>query len=212
MSIYYYKNHKSREVLYLTWFLGITIFVETISSYSFLLDDLSFLSRLKGTNFENNYWIYNIYMIVSYLFYGSFFKWYLKSNKAIKILDILSVVYVIGSILYLIINEGFFEGYSLFTLLVGTILVLLSLFYYYYEIIKNDSLLNIKKSVPFYVSLGALFFHLFTTPVLIYSIYYRQSFNPEFDTVFKIVLYGSNLILYFSFILGFIICSKKKKI
>jgi hypothetical protein len=151
-------------------------------------------------------------MIVSYLFYGSFFKWYLKSNKAIKILDILSVVYVIGSILYLIINEGFFEGYSLFTLFTGTILVLLSIFYYYYEIIKTDSLLKIKKALPFYVSLGALFFHLFTTPVLIYSIYYRQSFNPEFDTVFKIVLYGSNLILYFSYILGFIICSKKKKI
>lgn len=212
LSIYYYKNHKSREILYLTWFLGITIFVETVSSYSFLLDDISFLSRLKGTNFEHNYWIYNIYMIVSCLFYTSFFKWFLKSKKAIKILDILSVVYVIGSIMYLIINGGFFEGYSLFTLLTGALLVLLSIFYYYYEIIKTDSLLKIKKSLPFYVSLGALFFYLFTTPVLIYSIYYRQSFNPEFKSVFEIVLYSSSLILYFSYILGFIICSKKKKI
>ncbi len=212
LSVYYYKNNKSRETLYLTWFLGSTIFVETISSYSFLLDDFNFLSRLKGTNFEHNYWIYNIYMILSSLFYISFFKWYLKSYKAIKTLDILSVFYLIGSILYLIINGGFFEGYSLFTLLVGAILVLLSIFYYYYEIIKSDSLLKIKKSVPFYVSLGALFFYLFTTPVLIYSIYYRQSFNPDFNTVFKIVLYGSGFILYSSYIIGFIICSKKKKI
>jgi len=212
LSIYYYKNHKHRETFFLTWFLGITIFVETISSYSFVLDDFSFLSRLKGTNFEHNFWIYNIYMIVSYLFYTSFFKWFFKSNKAIKILNYLSIAYVIGSVLYLIINGGFFEGYSLFTLLIGSALVLLSIFYYYYEIIKNDSVLKIKKSLPFYVSLGALFFHLFTTPVLIYSIYYRQSFNPEFFTLFKIVLYGSNLILFSSYIIGFIVCSKKKKI
>jgi len=137
LSIYYYKNNKTREILYLTWFLSITIFVETISSYSFLLDKFSFLTRLKGTNFEHNYWLYNIYMIVSYLFYTSFFKWYLKSKKAIKALNYLSIIFVVGSILYLIISGGFFEGYSLFTLLIGTLLVLLSIFYYYYEIIKN---------------------------------------------------------------------------
>jgi len=212
LCIYYYKNHKSKAILYLTWFLGFTVFIEIIGSYTVLLDEISFLTSLKGTGFERNIWIYNIYMIGSFLFYTSFFKWFLNSDKTIKILNGLSVVYAIGSVIYLFVKGGFFEAYSLFTLLAGTALVLLSIFLYYYEIIKGDNLLEINKSLPFYVSLGALFFHICSAPVLIYSIYYRESFNPEFETVFRIVLYGSGFILYSSYIIGFIICSKKKKI
>ena len=212
LCIYFYKNHKSKAILYLTWFLGFTVFIEIIGSYTGLLDEISFLTRLKGTGFERNYWIYNIYMIGSFLFYTSFFKWFLKSIKAVKILNRLSVVYAIGSVIYLFVKGGLFEGYSLFTIFAGTALVLSSIFLYYYEIIKGDNLLDINKSLPFYVSLGALFFHVCSAPVLIYSIYFRQSFNPEFVTVFIIVLYGSNFILYSSYIIGFIICSKKKKI
>ena len=210
LGLYYYKNNKSKEIKYLIWFLGFTVIVEIIGSYTFLLDEIAFLSRLKGTGFERNFWMYNIYMIGSILFYTSFFKWFLKSNKAVKILNWLSVFYAIGSVLYLFVKGGFFEGYSLFTLLVGTLLVLLSIFLYYYEIIKGDNILEIKNSLPFYVSLGALFFHVCSTPVLIYSIYFRQSFNPEFVNVFRIVLYGSNFILYSSYIIGFIVCHKKK--
>jgi len=210
IGLYYYKNNKSKEIHYLIWFLGLTVFVEIISAYTVLLDDFSFLSRLKGTGYERNYWIYNIYMIGSFLFYTSFFKWFLKSDKAVNILNWLSVFYAIASVLYLFVKGGFFEGYSLVTLLAGTTLVLLSIFLYYYEIIKGDNILEIKNSLPFYISLGALFFHVCSAPVLIYSIYYRQSFNPEFVTVFRIVLYGSNFILYSSYIIGFIVCHKKK--
>jgi len=210
IGLYYYKNNKSKEIHYLIWFLGLTVFVEIISAYTVLLDDFSFLFRLKGTGYERNYWIYNIYMIGSFLFYTSFFKWFLKSDKAVNILNWLSVFYAIASVLYLFVKGGFFEGYSLVTLLAGTTLVLLSIFLYYYEIIKGDNILEIKNSLPFYISLGALFFHVCSAPVLIYSIYYRQSFNPEFVTVFRLVLYGSNFILYSSYIIGFIVCHKKK--
>jgi len=66
-SIYYYKKQPSKPIKYLVMYLGFTIVVETIGFYTFFTDDWDILSFLKETSFEKNYWLYNVYLIITAL-------------------------------------------------------------------------------------------------------------------------------------------------
>jgi len=207
-SIYYYKKQPSKPIKYLVLYLGFTILVETIGFYTFFIDEWVFLSFLKDTSFEKNFWLYNIYMIISFLFYALFFKWFLRNTKTIRFLDILSGLFLITSISILIFSDVLFIKYSAITLISGTILVLISIFSYYLELINSDRILNLSKSVIFYISVGVLIFHLCLTPVFIFSSLLINKSTPENIIFYSSLLKVGNYILYSSFILGFIITAK----
>jgi hypothetical protein len=208
-GIYFYNRNKDKNTLYLIRFLSITVFVELLGWYPSFIDANGIFSFLKGTSIETNYWIYNIYHIISALFYISYFKWYLKSKKAVFILNFLSIMFFIGAVLYLVFSGIFFVAFSPFTLIVGTILIFLSIALYYLELLKSDQILIVHKTLPFYISVGASIFHLCTTPIYIYSLYFSKE-DLNFLKVYLWINYSSNLILYTIFILGFLICSKRK--
>jgi hypothetical protein len=210
-SIYYYKKQPSKPIKYLVMYLGFTIVVETIGFYTFFIDDWNFLSFLKETSFEKNYWLYNVYLIITFLFYILFFKWFLRNTKTIRFLDILSGLFLITSISILVFSDVFFIKYPAITLISGTVLVLISIFSYYLELINSDRILNLSKSVIFYISVGVLVFHLCLTPVFIFSSLLIDKSTPENIIFYASFLKVGNYILYSSFILGFIVCAKDTK-
>lgn len=195
--------------MYLVWFLGYTVFSELLSWYAYFIND-GFLYFLKGGPFESNYWLSNIYSIISYLFYINYFKWYLSTKKSIRILNLVSIIFLAVSILEIIFSKGFFAGFMPICNIMGTLLVFLSIAFYYLELLKSDQILQVHKSLPFYVSVGALIFHLCTTPFFLYSSYYSNSIDPSFVSLYRQVIFGSNYLLYAIFIAGFLICSRKK--
>jgi hypothetical protein len=208
-GIFYYQKNKSKPTLYLVWFLGITVFSELFSWYAYYVDN-GFLHFLKGTLFETNYWWGNIYSIISYLFYINYFKWYLSSKSSIVILNRVSVVFLIVSILEIVFSGEFFIKFMPISNILGTLLVFLSIAFYYLELLKSDQILQVQKSLPFYVSVGALIFHLCTTPLFLYSSYYSNSIDPSFVSLYRQVIFGINYLLYSIYIAGFLICLRKK--
>lgn len=209
IGIFYYRNNKSKPTFYLVWFLGITVFSELFSWYAYFVNT-GFLQFLKGTSFESNYWWGNIYSIISYLFYINYFKWYLSAKKSIVILNRVSVVFLAVSILEIIFSGEFFVKFMPISNILGTLLIFLSIAFYYLELLKSDQILQVHKSVPFYVSVGALIFHLCTTPLFLYSIYYSNSVDPSFVSLYRQVIFGTNYLLYSIYIAGFLICLRKK--
>ncbi len=209
VGVFYYKKNKSQPTLFLVWFLGITVFSEFFGWYAYFVK-IGFLSFLKGTSFENNYWSANIYTIISYLFYINYFKWYLLSKKSIIIINRISIIFFIVSILEILFSDGFFIKFMPITNIVGTLFVFLSIAFYYLELLKSDQILQVQKSLPFFVSVGALIFHLCTTPLFLYSVYYSNSVDPGFVILYRQVIFGTNYLLYSIYIVGFIICSRKK--
>ncbi len=207
-SIYYYKKQPFKPIKHLVMYLGFTIFIETIGFYTFFIDEWDFLSFLKETTFEKNFWLYNIYMIISFLFYALFFKWFLKNTKTIKLMEVLSGLFLITGISILVFSDVFFIKYPAITLISGTVLVLISIFTYYLELINSDRILNLSKSVVFYISVGVLIFHLCLTPVFIFSSLLIDKNTPENIIFYTSLLKVGNYILYSSFILGFIITAK----
>lgn len=88
-------------------------------------------------------------------------------------------------------------------MIAGSILVLISISIYYFELLKSEQLLSIWKSMVFYISVGAFVYHLCTTPLFLYSIFLKSQANPAFIETYKIVVYVSNLFLYLVYIFGF---------
>lgn len=208
-SINFYKNQPTKPLKFLMIFLGLTFFVDIFGFYPQLIGRLSFLDFIKGTIYENNYWLYNFYLIISFLFYTLFFKWNIKNKKTSRYIAISAVIYLIASI-FIIIKYGFlYTSFSPFSSIAGTILVLISVFSYYLEILKTEEIFQLKKSLTFYISIGTILFHLCLTPVIIYSAYFLEDKNPKFVSMYTYLVHIGNYILYSSFILGFVFCKKK---
>ncbi|SRX54953.1 hypothetical protein AEQU1_01973 [Aequorivita sp. CIP111184] len=195
--------------MYLVWFLGITVFSELFSWYTFFVKN-GFLHFLKDTVFEANYWSGNIYSVISYLFYINYFKWYLSNKLSITVINWVSIVFLGASIFEIIFSGSFFVKFIPISSIFGTLFVFLSISFYYLELLKSDQILQVQKSLPFYISVGALIFHLCTTPLFLYSSYLSNSIDPSFVILYRRVIFGSNYLLYSIYTAGFLICLRKK--
>ncbi|AXT55852.1 hypothetical protein D1815_08845 [Aquimarina sp. AD1] len=205
----YRDDQLSRYFVYYLWF---TVSVELVFGWLpasiFYLD---FFSFLRGTLFEDNIWIYNIYQVISYGFYLFYFSSLIEDKKNARYAGFLFIIYLFLAILNLIFSGIFFEAISSFTDILGTLLLLFSVIYFYFQLLKSDKILNFYKNIPFYVSIGALVFHLVVNPIFIYDTYYSNSKSEEFVEIQRIILTLANIFMYTCYILGFIVCSKKNK-
>jgi hypothetical protein len=209
---FYFLRHKPLDTVtrYFVYFLVLTFSIETIGHIPTLIYYYEELHFLKDTFWAQNFWLFNPYLILSFLVYINYFKWKINSLGARKILNILSVFYLVTAIGNLIFSDVFFTTFSSYTYMMGTLLVFLSISYYYYEILTSDRILVIKNSISFYISVAALIFHLVSTPLFIYFKYFDRSLSPEFINFYLILFMSVNIFMYTCFSIGFAICSQKK--
>lgn len=213
LGLYYtFKREVSKPIKYFAYFLCLTVFVEIVAYYAPLggFSGYELFGFVEGTRFEENYWIYNIFMIVNYLAYALFFRAYLTLAIPRKIILFLCVVFVLSSMLNLLTSNIFFIYYSSYTTIFGSLLVLCSIACYYYQLLTSDAILEILRSFPFYVAIGAILLNVILTPLFIYSRFFSQEISPEFVETYKILLITTNVLVYLIYAFGFTICLRKK--
>ena len=194
-------------------FLGITILNEAISAYPIIgyYTDFEYFGFTKNTRFERNFWFVNIYQIISFIIYILFFRFHLKSKRHRAVVAWLLIAFVISAIINLALSGIYFEAFSAYTNIVGTFLLLITIAIYYYQLLTSDAILEIKRSITFYISIGAIILHIALTPLLIYSLFFSKEANsPEFVELNRIMFRIINLLVYLIFTVGFIICRNKK--
>ncbi|PVW14761.1 hypothetical protein DDV96_09610 [Marixanthomonas spongiae] len=196
---------------YFVYFLCFTVLVEITGNYAPVAyySGYTLFSFVENTVYENNYWLFNGYLIISYALYISYFKWHLDSVPLRRFLNVILISFTGAAILNLIFSDVYFVAFSAFTNVVGTVLVLLSISLYYYELLNSDSILKFDRSLPFYISLGAILMHLVLTPIFLYSRYF-DSESPEFVELYKTILLFTILLVYLLYTIGFVICLRKK--
>ena len=211
-SYYLYRTKDRTVVRYFVWFLWFTFFVELSGTYAGVAyySNYELFPFVKGTPFAGNYWIYNISSIIAFTMYISLFTFLLQNRTWRRILKTCMVLYILAASLNLILTDVYFKAQSTFPFFVGTIIVIVAVGSYYFELLKSDELLTVKSSMPFYISVGALVYHLGFVPLVIYSRYYKMS-SPEFVEIYILILLGINYFIYSLYTLGFLICSRKKK-
>ena len=205
------KSNVKKNNKYLVYFLWFTLVVDVFGSYAAIayFTEYKYLGFIEDTVFRDNRWLYNIYMLLFYVFFIKFFIYHSVNIKLKKLLNIFTIVFIVLAVFNLIISDVLFYKSSTFASLIGTILTLLSIFLFYFDLLNRDKILKLKYYLPIYISIGVLVFVLLVTPIDIFSAY----FNKENNIYFKLkgtVLLGVNIIMYTSFTLGFLVCAKNK--
>ena len=195
-------------------FLWFTVFVEIFGSYSPIgyFSEYRYFPFIQDTVFQNNLWWYNLFAISNFAFFTYYFISFLKNKTLRSIAHVSIVLYLFISLGVYIITGSLFSSTSNFVMIIGTLLLLMSVLSFYFELLRSDLLLQLKRLLPFYISVGVLIFNLCVTPVDILSDYFSErEGNALFVRLHITVLLFANLFLYTSFILGFLICSRTKK-
>ncbi|WP_103071353.1 hypothetical protein [Aquimarina sediminis] len=209
----YLKKAKYREdklTRYFVWFLWLTVFVEIFGWNEWLIDKVEELAYFGGTILGNNLWVYNIYIVVSALFYSFLMKENTDSKKGNVFLKITMMVYFLLSICDFVFTDIFFTGISFVAQFLGSILVLLSVLQYFYKILQSDKILSFHKELPFYIAIGTMTLYLVVTPLFIHLKYYSSK-SPDFVNVYQFILMSANIFTYSCYTIGFIVCSRKNK-
>lgn len=188
-------NHsKIRDSYYLKLFL---IFI----GYSLLTEILGFV---VGVLYRiNTFPIYNIWNLVNHFFYLFFFLSLLKSTFKRNLVKYSIVFYTIYTLINISLFSDFFNTYLDINVVIGSILIVVSIMIYFSELVQSDGILNLKKSMFFWISLGALVFNIGGIPVDVIARFI------SFGTVFRIITLLLNILMAGFFITGFIISKKE---
>ncbi|GAA3511998.1 hypothetical protein GCM10022393_27150 [Aquimarina addita] len=203
------------EVLsrYFVYFLLFTVFVEIV--FGWMPTAIYYLDSLKGLEhyflLNNNNWIYNIYDTISFVFFLFLFTSLFNSKKVRKIGFLFTILFLMFSIFNLVTSSEFFNAIVSLNFIVGSLLLLLYVIYFFFQMLFGDQILDFYKTLPFYIGIGVVIYHLSSTPIFIYSKYFSETKSPDFTKVYEIIITTANIFVYTCYTLGFILCSRKNK-
>lgn len=182
--------HKTELKMFLG-FLIYSLLTELVGAY---------LGRvlIKNTNY-----IYNTWYIVNFFFYAYFILSRLKSKqKRIFIWSLVGIFFIVT-----FINIGFYAGLIKYVLvknsIFGNLLIAIMIIIYFVELLRSDEILNIQKSLFFWICLGAFLMNLVLVPA------FKLVYYTSFVGMFRYIVFGLNIIMHLCFITGFIISKKE---
>ncbi len=204
-------NPRDRVTQFFVAFLALNFLVGIFSFIPRLVNFVAPLQHLQTTFLNNDYWLYNPFIILGYSLYAWYFRIGLRSKKRrlIVVLGILTLNIV--GYTHLFYEDIFFYAHSMLVFLLGFLLIVTSISFYYYELLKSDKVLVINKSVKMYISIGYLFYNLLCMPVWIYSHKYYNHLNPKFGALYSFTISLSHILIYGIYIFAFLYCAKKYK-
>lgn len=201
-------SNKDKQLVYYLW---VVVLVETYGSISALayISKYEFFGFLKDSFFSQNSWVYHLLFVFQITFFTLYFLYHNKLKTSRLIIKLSLLLYVVISLLLMTDISVLTSKTIPFVTIAGAILLFVTIMFFFLNLLKNDTLLKLSSFLPFYVALGILVFLLCTVPIDITMEYY--SFNNEMYMKMKSIVYlYLNLYLYSIYIIGFIVCFKKK--
>jgi hypothetical protein len=187
VSIYLYKTYKKNS--YYIYFLLYTIAVVIVET----LGSLKTYYEIHKITYEYDIFGLTEYILIALIYYNLTNS---IKNKKIIILSIVSYIFF-HSILF------FDYGLRKYIIIVESVLIVYLVINYFINLLNSEEILNYKKQLPFWLSVGFLLFFLSAIPFfsLLYSdLMKNRNLFPILHVL--IVLYNS------CFIYGLIICRK----
>jgi len=145
----------------------------------------------------------NAWWSVNSFFYLFFFLSLIKNTKKKKYIIGLIVVLGIYSTISVLFFKDIRKNYFVDSWILGQLFVIASIMFYYSEMLLSDSIFNIKYSLFFWISIGALIFNLGILPVFVVGELI------DYQGIFRYIIFGLNVVLSLCFITGFLISKKE---
>ena len=172
---------------------------------------LSLMTEFIGKYFTKwtgmiNYYVYNFYMLASFSAYIILLRMQLCNYK----FKTVALYFLILFYAFYFLNLYYFqaENDTVFTnsFALGVVLILILSCFYFIEIFNSEKILNFKKSIYFWFILGILLFHV---PFLPFMLALKWFLIKNDATIFSLVLFILNFLMYTCFIIGFLWSEKK---
>jgi len=145
----------------------------------------------------------NAWWSINSFFYLLFFLSLIKSTRKKKYIRGMALVLGIYLIISILFYKDIRKDYLVDSCIVGQLFVIASIMFYYSELLLCDSTLNLKYSLFFWISIGALIFNLGILPVFVIGELI------DYQGIFRYIIFGLNIFLSLSFITGFLISKKE---
>ncbi len=210
---YYISKTNNAVVKIFVYYLWITVFVEIIGFYGYLLlnnYDNSWYITLKNSVFCSNIWLYNISDFLAIGLIGLFYANLMTSRVFKNIIRVIFITYALFAFGFFTFTDAFFVKSLPYTFIMGTASICVYVILYFIELMRSDELLNFYKLPSFYISVALLIFYLCCTPLFIFdSYFYAVNTNyVEFRGKFLLFI---NIFTYLCFTFGFWYSLKKSK-
>jgi hypothetical protein len=191
MFIYKLPNYKSKSILGMIFF--------------------SFSVEFIGINFSSwtgitNYFIFNFYILISFIYYIFLLKLLLKKIDYKITANIFLIVFIVFYIINYFLIQNSINITFTYSFALGVFFVLILSCLYLMELFNSNNILNFKYSIYFWFVLGLLLFHV---PFLPFMLAIDWFLIERVESIYNLVIFGLNLLMYVCFIIGFIWSEKK---
>ncbi len=151
--------------------------------------------------------IYNIYHVINFSYLLLLYRNYLTNKKYKKITLTFCIIYLIAFII-----NGFFENYIIefnrFPYIIAALFLVVTIIFYFIEILNSEKVLNTKRNLLFWISVGLLLYFVGNLPFRILRNYYEDLADA---TVISLVNFTLTIVMNSCFIIGFIWSNKKQR-
>jgi hypothetical protein len=165
---------------------------------------------LKGTKFERNYWVYNLFWnFLGPLFLSFYYSKILKTKSFKVIIKTVAAVFLVASLIYIGFHfDSFFNSSVIFLKISALSVIILNIVLYFIEILSGEQILTFYKSFNFYASAALFIWWLVTTPMVFYQIYYSKA-DWNFIFLRWQIFLTANFFMYSIFTFAFIWCRRE---
>jgi hypothetical protein len=186
-----YPKYKQTPLKYLLFYIWYAVLLEIVARWLVL----------EG---YYNAWWYNVGINIEILFYLFLYYQYVSGNKLRRLILIGGALYE-GYFLvnYLFLSDSWNE-YQFFPFSTGGVLLIVVVFLFLLEMFQSDKVLYTEKYLIFWISLGLLFYNIIPLPLFV-----ARAFISGYSLMG--IQFLGNILMYFSFIYGFIWSSMKYK-
>ena len=200
------SKYKKSHTIYFCYFVIYIFLMEIVAKYPSYIDKFEWLSYLKDTRFNNNYWYYTIFWsVASGFFYSYYFQKVLVTKRFKNILKYSRYGFMLLSVIIIILDfDGLFTINFPYINYLNTALILLASSLFLIEILSLDSVTKFYQSIDFYIASNLLIWIIITTPIYIFFEYYNE-YDMDFVYLIRVIMGFSNIFMYTCFAIGLIV-------
>lgn len=194
-TIYFYKYDKTilKYFLIILWYIAI--------------NDIFGLILKKYFGFESVTLLYNIYYIIVFSYFMLLFRNFVSNKNRKKLIFIFLIIYLISSFINCFF-ENYLEEVATAPYIIGAILVIIAIIFYYIDILNSEKVLYVNKNLLFWISIGVLIYYAGNIPFRIVRNYVGELVDASIQYLVLVIL---TFVMNICFIIGFIWSSKKQQ-
>jgi hypothetical protein len=197
----------STYIQFITLILAIVLYkkYKHYTFYKFFITyliNIAFFEFLANVVFiKNNFVFFNIYTFFEFNFFALIYYHLIEDKNKIKLIKLLVLIF---NIIYF--TSYYFTLIQMYTVSIEGVFNSALIIIYFIELLNSKKILNYKKLLPFWLSVGFLLFYLTSVPF--FTLLYSNLFDSR---VMFPILYYLIIVFHLSLIYGLVACKKTKE-